>query len=138
MKRKLILIAILFGAFAARAEDDPFRDVFFPPELIMQNQQALGLTEDQRNSLRSEILKAQTAFTELQWKLQDEMEKLLGLVRQQPADERRSLAQLDRVLAEEREVKRAQVTLMLRIRNALRTEQVAKLKELQARARSGR
>lgn len=136
MKLKAILFLTLCSIAFAEEKDDPFRDIFFPPELVIQNQQLLGLTEEQRTFLRTEIRQSQSAFTDLQWKLQDEMEKLLGLLRQTPADEQRSIAQLDKVLAAEHDIKKAQVTLMLRIRNDLRPEQLAKLKELQAKSRA--
>src|SRR5215469_5656363 len=119
---KLLTICLMLSSAFLRAQDDPFRDIFFPPELVIQNQQALGLSDDQRNYLSSEVSRAQATFTELQWKLQDEIGKLTTLLRQQPADEQKSLGQLDKVLAVERDVKKAQVTLMLRMRNNLHPE----------------
>jgi len=130
---KLLTICLMLSSAFLRAQDDPFRDIFFPPELVIQNQQALGLSDDQRNYLSSEVSRAQATFTELQWKLQDEIGKLTTLLRQQPADEQKSLGQLDKVLAVERDVKKAQVTLMLRMRNNLHPEQIAKLREIQAK-----
>jgi len=72
-------------------------------------------------------------FTELQWKLQDEMEKLVGLAKQPRVDEQQILAQLEKVLAAEREIKREQVTLLVRIKNKLTPEQQGKLSELRGR-----
>src|SRR5271168_3285609 len=61
------------------------------------------------------------------WKLQDEMEKLVSLVKQPHVEEQDTLAQLEKVLAMEREIKRAQVSLLVRIKNKLTPEQQAKL-----------
>ncbi len=72
-------------------------------------------------------------FTELQWKLQDEMEKLVVLVKQPHVDEQQVLAQLEKLLAAEREVKREQVTLLVRIKNKLTPEQQGKLAELRSK-----
>jgi len=136
MKPKLpILFLALAGLATLRAQtppsDDPFRDLLFPPELVMQNQQALGLTDEQKNYLKTEMTQAQTHFTELQWKLQSEMERLVSMVKESNIDERQALAQLDNVLTAEREVKRMQIALLIRIKNHLRPEQQTKLREIQ-------
>lgn len=114
---------------------DPIGDRFFPPELVMQHQQAIGLTEDQRSFLKSEILKAQPRFTELQWQLQAEVEKLVSLVQQTQVDERQTLAQLDKVLSLEREIKQTQFGLLVRIKNKLTPKQQAQLQEIKSNLR---
>lgn len=128
------LILTLAGLMRAQQPgEDPFGRNFFAPELVMQHQEAIGLTEEQKTYFKTEIRQAQVKFTELQWKLQDEVEKLVAIVKQPRIDEPQLLAQLDKVLAAEREVKRAQVTLVARIKNKLTPEQQAKLDELRGR-----
>jgi Spy/CpxP family protein refolding chaperone len=100
----------------------------------MQNQQAIGLTDEQRDSLKTELRQAQMKFTDWQWKLQDEMEKLISMVRQPRVDEQQALAQLEKVLTIEREIKRAQVALLVRIKNKLTPEQQAKLEEIRSKS----
>jgi len=112
---------------------DPFGQSFFPPELVMQNQQAIGLTDEQKSYFRTEIRDAQIKFTDLQWKLQDEAEKMMSLVKQPHVDEQQALAQLEKVLSVEREVKRAQVALLVHLKNRLTPEQQARLEELRGR-----
>ncbi len=97
----------------------------------MENQQAIGLTEEQRDALRNEIRQATRQFTDMQWALQDEMERLLTLLKPPKVDEKLATAQLDKVLGAEREIKRAQFTLLVRLRNKLNPEQQAKLREIQ-------
>ncbi len=109
---------------------DPLAEQLFPPELIMQNQQAIGLTDEQKSFMKDEIRKSQVRFTELQWQLQDQMEIMGNLLKAEKPNESQVLAQLDKVLAAEREVKRAQFTLILRLKGNLRPEQQAKLREL--------
>lgn len=109
---------------------DPLGQSFFPPQLVMQNQQAIGLSDEQKSYLRTEIRDAQMKFTDLQWKLQDEAEKMVSLVRQPHVDEQQALAQLEKVLSVEREVKRAQIALLVHIKNKLTPEQQDKLEEL--------
>ena len=114
--------------------DDPLRDYLVPPELVMQNQQAIGLGDDQKAFLKTELRQAQQRFTELQWKLDDELERFVTLVKQPQVDEQQALAQLDKVLAAEREVKRTQIALLIRIKDHLRPDQQARLQEIRRKA----
>ncbi|HEV1994100.1 MAG TPA: periplasmic heavy metal sensor [Candidatus Acidoferrum sp.] len=128
-----ICAIFLFAADTIRAQQpdqDPIGQSFFAPELVIQHQEAIGLSAEQRDYFKAEIRQAQLKFTELQWKLQDEMEKLVGLVKQPRVDEQQVLAQLEKLLAAEREVKKEQVTLLVRIKNKLTPEQQNKLSQL--------
>jgi Spy/CpxP family protein refolding chaperone len=126
----LLLLAGAALAAAQKPPEDPLRDHFFPPELVMQNQQALGLSDDQRTALKAELRQAQQRFTELQWKLDDEMERFVALVGGPQVNEAQALAQLDKVLAAEREVKRTQVQLLIHIKDHLSPDQQARLQEI--------
>jgi len=131
-----ICAAFLFAAGAAHAQQpdqDPIGRSFFAPELVIQHQEAIGLSAEQKEYFKTEIRQAQLKFTELQWKLQDEMEKLVTLAKQPHVDEQQILAQLEKLLAAEREVKREQVTLLVRIKNKLTPEQHGKLSELRGK-----
>ena len=138
MKSTLLAIfALLFAIGIAGAEppqDDPLRDYVFPPESVMQNQQALGLSDDQKAYLKTEMRQAQTHFTELQWKLQDEMERLVSLLKPPKIDEQQALGQLEKVLSAEREIKHTQMSLLIRIKNHLTADQQARLQEIQKRS----
>ena len=120
-------------ARAQQPDQDPLGQSFFPPELVIQHQEAIGLSPEQKDAFKTEIRQAQLKFTELQWKLQDEMEKMLSLVKQTHPDEQQVLAQLDKVLSAEREVKKEQITLLVRIKNKLTPEQQSKLAELRGK-----
>jgi Spy/CpxP family protein refolding chaperone len=129
----------LFAAGAVRTQQpdqDPIGQSFFAPELVIQHQEAIGLSAEQKDYFKTEIRQAQLKFTELQWKLQDEMEKLISLVKQPRVDEQQVLVQLEKVLAAEREIKREQVTLLVRIKNKLTAEQQGKLFELRSKPAS--
>src|SRR5258707_12983697 len=120
-----ICAAFLFAAGAARAQQpdqDPIGQSFFAPELVIQHQEAIGLSAEQKDYFKTEIRQAQLKFTELQWKMHDEMEKLVPLVKQPHVDEPQVLAQLEKLLAAEREVKSAQETLPVRIKSKLPPE----------------
>ena len=111
-------------------QSDPLGENFFPPELIMQTQQTIGLVEEQRTYIMSQIQEAQETFTKLNWSLQKEMETLIKLTGQSTADEKKVLEQLAKVLQMEEQVKKTQITLMVRIKNKLTPEQQAKLKQI--------
>lgn len=125
-----IMMALASAALAQKPPSDPIGDNFFPPELLMAHQQEIGLTDEQREYLKTESRKAQLRFTELQWQLMDEYEKLAGLVKQEHVDEQQALATLDKILDVEREIKKAQISLVVRIKNKLTPDQQAKLMEI--------
>jgi Spy/CpxP family protein refolding chaperone len=111
---------------------DPLTENLFPPDLVMSHQKAIGLDEAQKRFVRSEVLKAQSRFTELQWQLQDAMETLVGLLKQNSVDEAQVMAQLDKVLTSYREINRTQIALMVRIKNKLTPEQQTRLRQLRS------
>jgi Spy/CpxP family protein refolding chaperone len=130
----LFILVSSLGAQQPPASD-PLNDLLFPPDLVMARQNALGLSDAQKTYLRAEVSKAQTRFTELQWQLQDAMEGLTGLLKQPKADEAQVIAQLDKVLASERDIKRAQISLLVRIKNNLTEEQQHRLRALRSESK---
>jgi Spy/CpxP family protein refolding chaperone len=138
--RTLCVIGILLLTFSTvraqqQPQPDPFAGNLFPPELIMQHQQALGLSEEQKNFLKAELRKTQTRLTELQWNLQDEVEKLVALMKQDQVDEAQALMQLDKVLRLEREIKSMHIGLLIRLKNKLTPEQQARLREIASKTK---
>jgi hypothetical protein len=129
----LVLTGVRLGAQQPPGHD-PIAENLFPPDFVLANQKAIELKDDQKNYVRSEVLKAQTRFTELQFQLQDAMETFVGVLKQNPVDEAQALAQLDKVLSAEREVKRAQIALMVRIKNKLTEQQQARLRQLRGKS----
>jgi Spy/CpxP family protein refolding chaperone len=130
MKSIIFILLLLSPLAAQQPPEDPLRDLMFPPEVVMQHQQAIGLSDEQKNNLKNEVRRAQLKFTELQWTLQDEMERLVSLLKQSKVDEKQAASQLEKVLAAEREIKRAQLMLLIRIKNNLTPSQQAQLREL--------
>ena len=127
-----ILLYPVFLAAQQPPGPDPLAENLFPPELVMAHQKAIDLSDAQKASIRAELLKAQTRFTELQWQLQDAMEGLVSLLKQPSADESEVMSQLDKVLSSEREIKRTQISLLVRIKNKLTPDQQAHLQKLRA------
>lgn len=142
MKQAVIGIAMLFTLCcgqAAIAQDrqappaaDPVGEQLFPPELILQHQMAIGLTDPQRTALVAEVRRVQGEVIGQQAELQRGVERLIQLLKPDRVDEQAALAQLDAVLAAEREVKRRHISLAVRLKNLLTPEQLRQLRELRA------
>lgn len=112
---------------------DDFGRSIFPPELVMQHQSEIGLQDSQRAALTSAVQQAQGKFMDVQWKLAAEGEKMNRLLQGTQVDEAQVLEEVDRILALEREMKRTQISLMVRIKNTLTAAQQAKLTEIKNR-----
>lgn len=110
--------------------NDPFAQNFFPPELLIQHSRAIGLTNEQKETIKKEMQSAQAKFTDLQWQLHDAMETMTDLVKADKVDEQKATEQLNKTLALENQIKATHLTLVVRIKNALTPEQQEKLKEL--------
>ena len=109
---------------------DPLAHLMFPPDMIMSHARQLNLTDEQKTFMRSEIQKTTASFQELQWKLQDQMELLHESMKSTSVNEQQALAQLDKVLEIEREIKRLHIGLAVRLKNRLTPEQQEQLHKM--------
>lgn len=123
-----------FGQDARSTGVDPVGEQVFPPELILQHQKAIGFTDAQRTALVAEVKRAQGTLLDNQVELQRRVERLIELMTADRPDEAQVLAQLDLVLASEREVKRQHLSLAMRLKNLLTPEQLRMLRALRAGA----
>ena len=109
---------------------DPLAHLMFPPDMIMNHARQLNLTEEQKAFMRTEIQKTTASFQDLQWKLQDQMELLQETMKSTSVNEQQALAQLDKVLDLEREIKRLHIGLAVRLKNRLTPEQQDQLHKM--------
>ena len=109
---------------------DPLDHLMFPPDMIMGHARQLNLTDEQKAYMRAEIQKTTTMFQELQWKLQDQAELLHETMKSSSVNEQQALAQLDKVLELEREIKRLHIGLAVRLKNRLTPEQQEQLHKM--------
>ena len=145
MKRSLLALSLVLATMKLAAQGPPpgphgpgpgpedWARSFFTPELVMQHQSEIGLQEAQRATLTTAVQQAQAKLTEVQWKLSAEGEKLSRLFQSTQVSEPQVLEQVDRILNLERDVKKAQISLMVRIKNTLTATQQAKLTEIRDR-----
>ena len=135
MKHILILFLALSGA-AALADNpspvptDEVAQNLFAPELVLKYREEIALDASQSKALKEMIQKAQAKFLDLQWDMQAETGKLSQLLKARPVDSTAALAQVDRVLNLEHDVKRAQLGLLIGIKNLLSSAQQDQLIEL--------
>jgi Spy/CpxP family protein refolding chaperone len=115
---------------AAAPGDDPIAQNVFPPELIMKHGSEIGLDAQQRGAIKEAVQQAQSKFLDAQWEMQEESGKMVRLLQARPVDEKAVLAEVDRILDLERQIKRAQLSLLVRLKNLLTPAQQARLAEL--------
>jgi Spy/CpxP family protein refolding chaperone len=118
-------------AFAEGGGDDPFARYLYPPDRVMSHATEIGLDDAQKTSIKNEVQKAQSRFVDLQFEMQGESEKMIRLLQEKPVNEASVLAEVDRILGLEKEIKKTQVSLLVRIKNVLTPAQQAKLGEIQ-------
>lgn len=109
---------------------DPLGHLMFPPDMILSHARQLNLTDEQKAAMRTEIQRTTASFQELQWKLQDQVELLQEAMKSTSVNEQQALAQLDKVLDLEREIKRLHIGLAVRLKNRLTPEQQEQLHKM--------
>lgn len=136
MTRAIAIAAALAAAVPALAEGpggphpDPIAARLYPPELIMSHQRDLGIDDRQREAIIEQIEKAQSQIVKLQWQMQAATENLVKLLDAPRVDEAQALAQAERVMGLERDLKKVHLALLIRMRNVLTDAQRARLAEL--------
>ncbi len=132
-----ILCAALVAATGVHAQraQDPGADMvaaqFFPPDLVMNNADAIGLKQSQRLAIVADVKALQEDVAPLALRMEAARDRLVATLEKDNADEAAVLKALEDVLMIERNVKRRHITALLRIRNQLSREQRAELKTLQ-------
>jgi len=130
MKWFLLFLPVAALAQQPQPPEDPISKYLIPPELVMAHAQDIALTDAQSASIKSEVRKTQTKFLDLQWDMLEETSRMTQLLQQTPVDEVKVLERADKIMSLEREIKRAHLTLLVRLKNLLTPAQIAKLKSL--------
>ncbi len=133
--RPIFVLAALLSLRLAAAEPADLSVHLFPPDQVMQQRQALELNEAQTQAIQTESAAVIPKLHEQQAALQRETGGLATTLSTQQVDETRALAQLDRVLDNERAIKRLQLTLMIRVKNLLSPAQQELMRKLRTTAR---
>lgn len=132
----VIAIALLSAAPGHAKEPEPsFMQKLYPPELVMQNQRAIGLQDEQREAITTAIQQTQSATVELSWTMQDAASRLTDEMSKPRIDENTALAAAEEMMTIEGKVKRAHLGLLIRIKNTLDPEQQRKLDSIRGQSR---
>jgi Spy/CpxP family protein refolding chaperone len=107
-----------------------FMRELFPPNLVMRHQNDISLTAEQRTAITDAIKQAQSKVLEIQWQLEDQQQKLDQMLQAPRVDEKAALAQAERVMIAEQQMKKAHLALLIEIKNHLTEEQQQKLRDL--------
>lgn len=110
----------------------PIEARLFPPELAMEHQEELGITDEQKKALIAETERGSSEVLRLQWELEREKEKLVKLLEPDHVDEGKVKEAAARVTDREGKVKAAYLTMLVRVKNLLTPEQKQKLRDRKA------
>lgn len=129
----LLLGAGLAAAQAPGQDKDPFKGKLFAPNVILEHQEALGLTKDQFTAIRATVVDVQASVAEHEWDLREAYLRVLASLDESPVNEDAVLRDIDAALKAENEVKKRQVAMLIRLRNLLTDEQVDYLQSMRPR-----
>jgi Spy/CpxP family protein refolding chaperone len=114
-----------------------FGQNLFPPELVLRNQIAIDLSDDQTAQIKRLLTEAHGRIAENQVDLQRAMERLRMTLDAPRVDEREALAAAERTMAIEMRLKKEHLALLVRVKNILTEEQQEQLAKIRG-TRAGR
>ena len=123
-------VAISPEAPPRSADLGPIERHLYPPDLVLDHQQAIALDETQRSAILGEVRATQAELVELDANLRRDTEVLGELLDTHPIDETAALAASERVIGRESQIKTAHLRLLIRIKNQLTADQRASLDRL--------
>ncbi len=133
MAAALLAPPILEGQFRSTPrQSEDFSRGLFTPELIMRHYREIGLSTEQRATITEAIRILQSGVVDPEWRLMEVSQNLTELLEATPIDEARALSVIDQVHEAEAEIKRANLSALIRIKNALTQEQRDQLTELRS------
>ena len=111
-------------------QEDPIGERLFPAELIMMHQREIALDDKTRAAIVDDIRHFQTQAVKIQWDMKSEGDSLAHLLEEAHPDEAKVLAEADKVMALEHDMKRAHLGLLVRLKNRLTPAQQAILQKV--------
>lgn len=127
----LVALTMSIPAYAQEDDgDDVFRGKLFAPEHILEHREALDLSREQYSAIRAAVVETQSGIAGYEWDLTEAYQKLLTALDASPIDADEANRYVEQALDAENEVKKAQVRLLVNLRNLLSEEQVVKLRRL--------
>ena len=107
-----------------------FERDLFPPDIVLSNQIALGLSADQVTTIKKQVGDTHTRVLDIQVDLQRITEQLSGALAGPKVDEAPALSLASQAMDLEKQVKSQHLALMIRIKNLLTPEQQDKARAM--------
>ncbi len=133
--RTIIALLFLVGGSLSYAQQpgadkDVFKGKLFPPNVVLEHQDALGLTKDQFAAIRAAVVQVQSSVAEHEWDLRMAYQEVLRELDNSPVDDDKVLVLVDAALQAENKVKKLQVAMLIELRNLLTDEQMDYLRQV--------
>lgn len=112
------------------AERDVFKGKLFPPNVILEHQDALGLSKEQFTDIRAAVVEVQANVAEHEWDLRTAYQAVLTELDNSPIDSDKVMELVSDALQAENEVKKLQVGMLIKITNLLTDDQMDYLREI--------
>jgi len=106
--------------------------VLFAPELVLPNTEQLDLNDNQVQVIEAAVDTTKEQLSQAQEMLKTETDNLDQLLKAEPGDEAAILAQLDKVLQIEQQIKALHFSMLVRIRSQLTADQRGSLEDIRA------
>ncbi len=139
MKKGILIVLFACLAFTTTMGAGPRADMFkgklFPPNVILEHRADLNLTREQFTAIKAAVVEVQANIAEFEWDMQEAHQNIMAELDQSPVDEKRVLEHVSAVLAAENQVKKQQMTMLIRLRNLLTPDQVAYLESFAGQSR---
>jgi len=135
MKKGILLgLTIVFlGAGTAFAEDlraDVFKGKLFAPNMILEQREELHLTKEQFTEIRAAVVQVQSGVAEYEWDLREAYQALMLELDKAPISEAEVMKYANKALLAENQVKKKQMSMLIKLKNLLHPEQIAYLEAL--------
>lgn len=129
----LFLLTSVGAAQGQGNQKDVFKGKLFPPNIILEHQDELGLSKDQFTAIRAAVVEVQSNVAGHEWDLREAYQRVLADLDDSPIDEDKVLDDVDAALRAENQVKKLQVAMLIKLRNLLTDEQVEYLQSVTRR-----
>ena len=109
----------------------PMGNDLFPPELILMNQLAIGLSTEQVDAIKKQVGDTHSRVLDAQVDLHRVTEQLHAALAPPKVDEAMVLSLASQAMDLEKKIKAAHLTLMIRVKNLLTADQQDKARALE-------
>jgi Spy/CpxP family protein refolding chaperone len=121
--RRVVTRSIGPGPMSFELAAPSFLGELFQPALVMQHQKEIALRDEQRAAISAALKDTHARVVDLEWEIQGASQALESLMRPERIDEKAALAEVERLMRAEQEVKKAHLSLLIRVKNQLTAEQ---------------